>query len=257
MVQRLSGVRDTGWRVEGERSLVVVCAVIGAFDMNPTNSFNSFSLLILIQMMGSSCSAPCCLQQGIVWTPPIVGLIKKDVQGLLIDPCLRELHLVERFTRYDIKRHFNNIALHACLYVSKELCTVESYLPSSASFQWHKQWRCSILQRSYAPGHKMTNNRSHLQSHLWWTVHDRWTAERACQTALYFSACCHQNCWRRKTQTGWYIKTTSIISPHFVPCVNWHGSRWLKRTYLVYEYLLLLLLYSSLTVGCEDNRFLR
>lgn len=29
----------------------------------------------------------------------------------------------------------------------------------------------------------------------------------------------------------------------------------LKKTYLVYEYLLLLLLYSSLTVGCEDREF--
>ena len=87
---------------------MVVCAVIGAFDVNPTNSFNSFSLLVLIQMVGPSCGAPCCLQQGVVWTPPVVGLVQEDVQGLFIDPCLGELNLIcrvvheilERFKQY-------------------------------------------------------------------------------------------------------------------------------------------------------------
>ncbi len=83
----------------GERSLVVVCAVVGAFDMNPTNSLNSFSLLILVQMMRSSRSAPCGLQQGIVWTPAIMGLIQEDVEGLFIDSSLGELHLGECYTR--------------------------------------------------------------------------------------------------------------------------------------------------------------
>ncbi|KAF3850863.1 hypothetical protein F7725_012635 [Dissostichus mawsoni] len=63
--------------------------------MNPTNSLDSISLIVLIQMMRSSCSAPCGLQQGIVWTPPIMGLIQEDVEGLLIDSCFRELHLKE------------------------------------------------------------------------------------------------------------------------------------------------------------------
>jgi len=72
------------------------------------------------------------------------------------------------------------------------------YLPSSASFLWHKQWKCSTLQQFYDPGHKRTNNRSHPRSHLWWRAPDHWTAMTACQTAQYFSACCHQNCWRGK-----------------------------------------------------------
>ena len=77
---------------------MVVCAVIGSFDMNSTNPLNSFSLLVLIQMIRSSCSASCGLQQGIVWTPPIMGLIQKDVEGLLIDACLRELNLGEKYS---------------------------------------------------------------------------------------------------------------------------------------------------------------
>lgn len=59
-----------------KRSLVVVSAVVGSFDVNPTNSFDSFSLLVLIQMMRSACCTPCSLQQGIVRTSTIVGLIQ-------------------------------------------------------------------------------------------------------------------------------------------------------------------------------------
>lgn len=86
---------------------------------------------------------------------------------------------------------------------------LQTRLPLSASFLWHKQWMCSTLQQSYAPGHKRTNNRSHPQSRLWWRVHVRWTAMTACQTAQYFSACCHQNYWQGSI-TGWsFISTTS------------------------------------------------
>lgn len=63
----------------GIRSLVVVSTVIGSFDMNPTNSLDSLSLFILIQVMRSSCCTPCSLQQGIVWTPPIVGLVEQYI----------------------------------------------------------------------------------------------------------------------------------------------------------------------------------
>lgn len=89
----VQGQRHSLW-VGEEKSLVVVSAVIRSFDMNPTNSLNP--LLVLIQMMRSSCGAPCGLQQGIVWTPPIVGLVQKDVKGLFIDSSLWELHLAKK-----------------------------------------------------------------------------------------------------------------------------------------------------------------
>lgn len=59
----------------GDRSLVVMCAVVGSFDMDPTNSLNSFSLIIFVQMVGSSGGAPCCLQQSVVRPPSIVGFV--------------------------------------------------------------------------------------------------------------------------------------------------------------------------------------
>lgn len=83
----------------------MVCAVIRSFDVNPTNSLNSFSLIILIQMMRSSCSAPCGLQQGIVGTPPVMGLIQEDVEGLLIDSSFGELHLGDK---WNVTQEINN-----------------------------------------------------------------------------------------------------------------------------------------------------
>jgi len=78
--------------------------------MNPTNSLHSLSLFILIQMIRSSCSAPCGLQQGIVRTPPIVGLVQEDVEGLLIDSCLRELNLnVMQETEKNNTEHHNSM----------------------------------------------------------------------------------------------------------------------------------------------------
>ncbi len=106
-MQRLSRDRDTGQRVEGERSLVVVRAIIGSLDMNPTNSLDTFSLLVLIQMMRSPCGAPCGLQQGIIWTSPVMGLVEEDVEGLLIDSCLWELHLGE-MQSVTLFRYLNN-----------------------------------------------------------------------------------------------------------------------------------------------------
>lgn len=87
-------------RLAGRRSLMVVCAVIGALDVNPTDPLDSISLLVLVQMMRTSCSAPCCLQQGIVWTPSIMWLVQQDVEGLLIDPGLRELNLASTDQTY-------------------------------------------------------------------------------------------------------------------------------------------------------------
>lgn len=163
-------------------------AVIRSFDMNPANSLDSFSLLILIQMMRSPCCTPCGLQQGIVWTSPIMGLIQEDVEGLLIDSSLWELNLAET-------QSVTQGAYALFSVVIYKIQITNSYLPLSASFLWHTQWRCSTPQQSYGLGHKRTNNRSHHQSHLWWRGHDRWIAMTACQTARCSSACCHLNCW--------------------------------------------------------------
>lgn len=49
-VRHKRGEKENGSKtqVDPGGSLVMVCAVIRSLDMNPTNSFNSFSLLVLI-----------------------------------------------------------------------------------------------------------------------------------------------------------------------------------------------------------------
>lgn len=74
---------------------MVVSAVVGSFDVNPANALDTLPLLILIEMMRSTCGAPCSLQESIVWTSAIVGLIQQDVEGLLINSGFGELHLPE------------------------------------------------------------------------------------------------------------------------------------------------------------------
>jgi len=143
---------------------VVVRAVVGSFDMNPTNSLDSISLLVLVQVMRAACSAPCGLQQGVVRTPPIVGLVQEDVEGLLIDACLRELHLAEEESVTQQTR--DKQTTHCSFKITEELSDQTRDAPLSASSRWHKQWRCSTLQQSYVPGRKRTNNRSHPRSRL-------------------------------------------------------------------------------------------
>lgn len=75
---------------------MVVRAVVRPLDVNPTDSLDSFSLFVLVQVMRSARGAPCGLQQGVVWTPPIMGLVQEDVEGLLIDTSLWELNLGEK-----------------------------------------------------------------------------------------------------------------------------------------------------------------
>lgn len=104
----------------------MVCAVIRSFDVNPTNSLNSFSLIILIQMMRSSCSAPCGLQQGIVGTPPVMGLIQEDVEGLLIDSSFGELHLGDKWS---VTQEINNDILTTyCSCMIEDSSVWEIYL---------------------------------------------------------------------------------------------------------------------------------
>ena len=102
------------------------------------------------------------------------------------------------------------------LYLKKAVVH-QIYLPLSASFLLRKQWKYNTLQQSCDPGHKMTNNRSHPQSHLWWRVPDHWTAMKACQTAQYFLACCHQSCCKREKKVvkwcydNWHDASYSVI----------------------------------------------
>ena len=51
-------------------------AVVGSFDVNPTHSFNSVSLLILVQMTTSACGTSCGLQQSVVWAAAIMRLVQ-------------------------------------------------------------------------------------------------------------------------------------------------------------------------------------
>ena len=83
-----------GWSRGGAVSqgfLVVVCAIIGPLDVDPTDPVNA--LLVLVQVVRAASGTPRSLQQSVVRTPPILGLIQQDVEGLLVDSCLREFHL--------------------------------------------------------------------------------------------------------------------------------------------------------------------
>lgn len=83
----------TGSSLEVLGLLVVVSAIVRPLYVDATNSLDAFPFLVLIQMVGSPCSAPCCLQKGIVRASPVLGLIQEDVESLLVDPGLRELNL--------------------------------------------------------------------------------------------------------------------------------------------------------------------
>lgn len=68
-------------------------AIIRSLDVDSAHSLHTFTLLILIQVVRASRSAPCRLQQCIVRPTAVLTLVQQDVQCLLIDPCLGELHL--------------------------------------------------------------------------------------------------------------------------------------------------------------------
>ena len=93
----LAVVVDTGGDGFGPRPsswlLVVVGAVIGPFDVNASDPLDTFSLLVLVQVVGAARGAPRGLQQSVVRATPILGLIQQDVEGLLIDSGLWKLHL--------------------------------------------------------------------------------------------------------------------------------------------------------------------
>lgn len=74
-------------------SLVVMRAVVRSLDVDPAHALDTFTLLILIQVVRASCSAPCRLQQCVVGSAAVLTLVQQDVQRLLVDPRLGELHL--------------------------------------------------------------------------------------------------------------------------------------------------------------------
>lgn len=68
-------------------------AIIRSLDVDPAHTVDTFTLLILIQVVRASRSTPCRLQQRVVGPAAVLTLVQQDVQRLLIDPCLGELHL--------------------------------------------------------------------------------------------------------------------------------------------------------------------
>lgn len=93
------GLRGQGQR-EGRRqacpgSLVEVGPVVWALDVDPPHSLDPlpFPLLVLIQVMRASSCPTRGLQEGIVRSSAILGLIQQDIQGLLINAGFREFNL--------------------------------------------------------------------------------------------------------------------------------------------------------------------
>lgn len=76
-------------------SLVEVGPVIWALDMDPPHALDPLplSLLILVQVMRASSCPACGLQEGIVRSSAILGLVQQDIQGLLINAGFGELNL--------------------------------------------------------------------------------------------------------------------------------------------------------------------
>lgn len=76
-------------------SLVEVGPVIWALDMDPPHSLDplSLSLLVLVQVMRASSCPARGLQECIVRSSAVLGLIQQDIQGLLINAGFGELNL--------------------------------------------------------------------------------------------------------------------------------------------------------------------
>lgn len=87
--------RAEGGQLVLARSLVEVGPVVGALDVDPPNSLYPlpFPFLVLVQVMGASSRPACGLQECIVRSSAVLGLIQQNVQGLLIDAGFGELNL--------------------------------------------------------------------------------------------------------------------------------------------------------------------
>lgn len=86
-------------------SLVQVGPVIGALDVDPPHALDALPLLVLLQVVGAPCSPSRGFQEGIVRPPPILGFVQKNVQGLLINSGLWELHLAAKEEKVTHCRH--------------------------------------------------------------------------------------------------------------------------------------------------------
>lgn len=78
-----------------DRSLVEVGPVVRALDVDAPHALDTLPLpfLVLVQVVGAPGRPTCGLQECIVRSPAILGLVQQNVQGLLIDSGFRELHL--------------------------------------------------------------------------------------------------------------------------------------------------------------------
>lgn len=76
-------------------SLVQVGPVVRALDVDPSHTLDPFPLplLVFVQVVGAPRGPTSGLQERIVRSPAILGLIQQNIQGLLINPGFRELHL--------------------------------------------------------------------------------------------------------------------------------------------------------------------
>jgi hypothetical protein len=74
---------------------VEVGPVIWALDMDPPHALDPLPLplLVLVQVMRTSSCPARGLQEGIVRSSAILGLVQQDIQGLLINAGFRELNL--------------------------------------------------------------------------------------------------------------------------------------------------------------------
>lgn len=79
--------------------------VIGAFDVDPPHTLDALPLLVLLQVVGASCSPSCGFQEGIVRPSPVLGFVQKNVQGLLVNSGFWELHLAGREEKVTCCKH--------------------------------------------------------------------------------------------------------------------------------------------------------
>lgn len=82
-------------------SLVEVGPVVRTLDVDSPHTLDPLSLplLVLIQVMGAPGCSTCGLQERIVRSPAILGLIQQNIQGLLINTGFRELNLCPHKTQ--------------------------------------------------------------------------------------------------------------------------------------------------------------
>lgn len=74
-------------------SLVEVGPVIRALDVDPPHTLDPLSLLVFIQVVRATSCPTCGFQERVVRSSAVLGLVQQNIEGLLINPGLWELHL--------------------------------------------------------------------------------------------------------------------------------------------------------------------